>query len=121
MMDKINNQDDLLKLSHEQIKNIQEKGYTHVLLPGGMVKKITANDLVFKSDEILDIENKWLLDGINLLMDFFKGDDEKVKQWLHYPNALLGGITPAKMAEEGRSWKLLEFIKSSIEDNSIGK
>ena len=48
----------------------------------------------------------------------FMGDVRKARAWFSTPNYLLGGITPEKMFLIGRTTKLLEIIKSLIEDNT---
>jgi len=50
--------DNLLNLTDVQVKQIFEKGYTHVMCPCGCgdVKKIFKDELLFKEEEIEDIE-----------------------------------------------------------------
>ena len=45
---------DLLKLSTEQIKSLRDKGYAEVMLPNGNIMVINKDDLVFRKDEIDD-------------------------------------------------------------------
>lgn len=52
------------------------------------------------------------------LLMHFKGDIDKVTLWLNTINPLLGGCSPADMISHGRSAKLLDFVKTSIEENT---
>ena len=53
----------------------------------------------------------------DLIKDYFKDDPKKTVEWFHDINSSLGGIRPIKMIHNGRSDKLLMFIKSTLEDN----
>lgn len=51
------------------------------------------------------------------LLEFFNNDPQKVELWWNTKNPNLGGNTPKSLWECGRGHKVLEFIKSSIEEN----
>jgi hypothetical protein len=53
----------------------------------------------------------------DLLLGFFKNDEEKVRAWYKTENPMLGGTAPIDMIRQGRSEKLLKFIKTSILEN----
>jgi len=52
-----------------------------------------------------------------LLLPFFKGSQSKVDQWMRTENPLLGGLSPVTMIRTGRHEKLLQFIKTSLDEN----
>ncbi len=56
---------------------------------------------------------------IKLLLDFFKGDINKVADWMKEPNHLLGNMSPNEMILHGREEKLLNFVYTSINENFI--
>jgi uncharacterized protein (DUF2384 family) len=56
------------------------------------------------------------LECLILVTDFFK-DWEKSKAWFKHENPLLGNMRPVDMIKQGRSEKLLKFIKTSLEEN----
>ena len=43
---------------------------------------------------------------------------DKVVDWLYTPNPMLGDVKPLHMLEMGRTDKLLQFIKDSMEGNT---
>lgn len=47
------------------------------------------------------------------VLDFFKGDEEKLQEWLTTPNPMLGGITPRKTSLD----KLYDFVKEAMASN----
>lgn len=49
--------EDLFKLSHEQCKQIYERGYTYVEI-NGHIRKIFKKDLLFKVSELEEFEKK---------------------------------------------------------------
>lgn len=53
----------------------------------------------------------------DLIKEYFKDDPKKAIDWFHELNSSLGGIRPIEMIHNGRSDKLLKFIRSSLEDN----
>ena len=50
----------------------------------------------------------------NLLLKFFKDDEDKVVLWMTTKNPLIGGVKPVTMVLNGRAGKLLDFIESSL-------
>lgn len=53
----------------------------------------------------------------DLVKEFFKDDSRKAIDWFHEFNSSLGGIRPIEMIHNGRSDKLLMFIRSRLEGN----
>lgn len=59
-----------------------------------------------------------MLEDIALkLTDFFKGDERKVKLWLHAPNPMFGFISAKEMIEAGRIERVWQCINNAIEGN----
>lgn len=56
-------------------------------------------------------------EAFDLVKDFFKGDSRKAIDWFHVINPSLGGIRPIEMIHNGRSDKLLKFIRSQLAGN----
>ena len=56
-------------------------------------------------------------EAFDLIRGYFKGNTRKSIDWFHEPNPCLGGIKPIEMIRNGRSDKLLMFIRSQLEDN----
>ncbi len=54
---------------------------------------------------------------INLVLEFFSYDLIKTCDWLDCANPLLGGISPLQMLRNGRSNKLLDMVKSLVDEN----
>lgn len=54
-----------------------------------------------------------------LVLDFFKGDIDKVDVWFETPNPGLGHITPQLMIDIRREKKLLSFIQHQLAENEI--
>lgn len=52
-----------------------------------------------------------------LVLEFFKGDVDKMKMWFHTKNPLLGNITPNDMIKLGRYEKLLLWVKQQLSEN----
>lgn len=53
----------------------------------------------------------------DLVKEFFKDDSRKAIDWFHEVNSSLGGIRPIEMIHNGRSDKLLKFIRSRLDGN----
>jgi len=53
----------------------------------------------------------------SMLLEFFKGDEEKVALWLSSPNPHLGNATPNHMFDIGRAHKVYEFVRAAREEN----
>lgn len=62
------------------------------------------------------IKNK-AQEAFDLIKEYFKGDSRKTINWFHEINPSLGGIRPIEMINNGRSDKLLKFIRSSLDEN----
>ena len=60
---------------------------------------------------------KTLEEGFNFLLQYFKGDYEKVLMWLYIPNPSLGNVSALHMIMHGRTDKLLQFLDSAKEGN----
>lgn len=58
-----------------------------------------------------------IIEARRLVDDFFGGDLSKTKLWFETPNPLLGGITPLWLINNGRTHRLLEFIKTQLSEN----
>lgn len=52
-----------------------------------------------------------------LVLEFFKDEPHKAFWWFTTENPLLGGVSPARMIEIGRTEKLLTFIKGLLSEN----
>lgn len=57
-------------------------------------------------------------DITDLLIEFFKGDQEKIKLWLDSDNLNFGGSSPGLLMNNGRAHKVLAFIKAAIDENN---
>lgn len=51
------------------------------------------------------------------LLNYFEGDNEKVKLWMKTPNPSLGHIRPVFMIRVARAHKLEQFIDSALAGN----
>jgi uncharacterized protein (DUF2384 family) len=58
-----------------------------------------------------------LAQALTILDEFFSGDKEKAETWLNTENTLLGGIKPIDMILQGRGWKLIKWMRASVEAN----
>jgi antitoxin Xre/MbcA/ParS-like protein len=56
---------------------------------------------------------------LNLVAQFFEGDQEKTLLWFKTPNPMLGNISPRDMIRFGRYKKLLKFVQNAISENQI--
>ena len=56
-------------------------------------------------------------EAFDLIKDYFKGNTKKSIDWFHEINPCLGGIRPIEMIRNGRSDKLLSFIRSRLDGN----
>lgn len=54
----------------------------------------------------------------HVVNSYFK-DEEKTQRWLNSDNPLLGDVSPVEMIFAGRTEKLLDFVKTSLDDNGI--
>ena len=59
------------------------------------------------------------LTRISTIVNSHFRDEKKTAIWLNTSNHLLGYKMPIEMIFEGRTNKLIEFIKSSLEENVI--
>ena len=62
-------------------------------------------------------EDNSALRSVQLVLEFFKGDEQKTWLWFRAENPLLGNISPNRMIELGRSKYLLKFIENAKEEN----
>src|SRR3990167_3913265 len=65
--------------------------------------------------ELKERLTEWAI-ALNLVQGFFK-DEAKTILWLSIPNPLLGGMSPRDMIRVGRFKKLLNFIKTALDEN----
>lgn len=56
---------------------------------------------------------------LNLVAQFFDGDEEKTILWFKTPNPILGDISPRDMIRFGRYKKLLKFIQNALIENQF--
>jgi len=63
--------------------------------------------------EVIEISER----VFKLVVDYFKGDEEKAWGWLNAKNPLLGDVSPWEMIKQGRHKRLLEFVESQLDDN----
>lgn len=54
---------------------------------------------------------------IEALISAFFQDTGTMVRWMRAENPLLGGMSPNKMLEMGRGEKLLNFVKTQLEEN----
>ena len=54
---------------------------------------------------------------LNLVAEYFQGDDRKTVLWFTMPNPFLGNVSPRDMIRFGRYRKLLKFIVTAIAEN----
>lgn len=47
------------------------------------------------------------------LAEFFKDEPEKITYWLLTKNPFFGGITPAWLIQNDRSYKVVQFIENT--------
>lgn len=59
-----------------------------------------------------------MLAGVDQVVGFFEGDEDKAVFWFETGNHLLAGKSPMEMIRMGRFQKLLSFIRTSLEDNN---
>ena len=61
-----------------------------------------------------------LVQALLLVEEFFfqLGEPHKYSLWLETPNDMLGGISPLHMIYIGRQQKLINFIQTSVVENS---
>jgi hypothetical protein len=55
---------------------------------------------------------------LNLVAEFFKGDESKTLQWFFMSNPLLGGIIPRDMIRVGRAKRLIKIVVNAISGNT---
>ena len=60
--------------------------------------------------------NEWAV-LLNMVAEFFKGDEKKTALWFTIPNPLLGNFKPRDMIRFGRYKKLRTFIWNAIQEN----
>lgn len=60
-----------------------------------------------------------LIESIKLVQGFFVADPAKVSLWFTIPNPLLGNCKPIDLFFRGRGHKVLDFIKTSIDENTL--
>jgi uncharacterized protein (DUF2384 family) len=54
--------------------------------------------------------------ALNLVAQFFSGDEAKTVLWFRTPNPLLGGVEPRDMIRIGRFQRLYLFIRDALSD-----
>ncbi len=59
------------------------------------------------------------LASVSSLVNSFFNNDKKTTQWLNTKNPLLGEKEPIEMIFEGKTEKLIGFINSRLEGNTI--
>lgn len=47
-----------MKIPKNNVKELQEKGYTDVVLPNGKIRTITTDDIVFNAKEIEQLSTR---------------------------------------------------------------
>lgn len=52
-----------------------------------------------------------------LVLEFFDGNEKKMRLWMKSRNPLLGNISPNKMIKVGRYDRLLKWVKSQLYEN----
>lgn len=57
------------------------------------------------------------VEAFRMVKDFFDGDSKKAMTWMRERNPLLGGVSPRDMVANGRSDKLLKWVKSALGEN----
>lgn len=63
------------------------------------------------------MSNNKAQEAFDLIKEYFNDDSRKAIDWFHEINPLLGGIRPIEMIHNGRSDKLLKFIRSQLDEN----
>jgi len=66
--------------------------------------------------EVLERMREWA-NVLNLIAEYFNGNERKTTLWFTTPNPLLGNITPRDMIRFGRYRKLFKFIFNSLSEN----
>lgn len=69
-----------------------------------------------KSIENVVVTNQFI-EIISKLLQFFKNDAIKTRQWLVTPNPMFGYIAPLRLIILNRPEKVLDFIKDSEEES----
>jgi uncharacterized protein (DUF2384 family) len=54
---------------------------------------------------------------INLLTNYFDGDDAQVADWLTTPNGSLGGETPMEMIKQDRGYEVLLLVQATLQQS----
>ena len=54
---------------------------------------------------------------LNLVAEYFGGDEDKTVSWFTMPNPLLGNVSPRNMIRFGRFKKLLAFVYNALNEN----
>ena len=60
-----------------------------------------------------------LMKAVELLKSFFNNDEDKVALLLTLDNPLLGETPPISFFLRGRGYKVLNFIETSLQENTI--
>jgi hypothetical protein len=63
------------------------------------------------------LQREQRLQATIMLSRFFKDDLKKVDLWMRMDNPLLGNVSPMHMILIGRGHKLLNFMKTMLEEN----
>ena len=80
---------------------------------------IPLKSIRFDEDISLEVQERmreWA-NALNLVAEYFKGDDTKTILWFTTPNPLLGNVTPRDMIRFGRYKKLFKFIFNALAEN----
>jgi uncharacterized protein (DUF2384 family) len=67
--------------------------------------------------EVVERIKEWSV-VLNLVAQFFEGDQEKTSLWFTMPNPMLGNVAPRDMLRVGRFRRLYQFILEAQTDNS---
>lgn len=55
---------------------------------------------------------------LNLVAQFFKGDEDKTLLWFSISNPMLGGVIPRDMIRGGRAKKLIKIVVNALSGNT---
>ena len=58
-----------------------------------------------------------VLKTYDIVLDFFKGDEDKTNLWFTSDNLNFGGSSPQTLVEAGRVSKVLLFVENAAKEN----
>ena len=67
-------------------------------------------------DQVRERMREWAT-LLNLVAEYFRGDEKKTIAWFTMPNPLLGNVSPRTMIRSGRYKKLLVFVFNALNEN----